>query len=108
VAQRFEHSPGLRWWPRLALCAAGALSCVLCSANPAIASLPMCINGHPTCVGDCGVDRQVTLDEILTLVNVALGNIDASECLAGDANHDNQVTVDEILTAVNHALNGCG
>jgi YVTN family beta-propeller protein len=73
----------------------------------AIASLPMCVDGHPTCVGDCGVDRQVTVDELLTMVNIALGNADASACPAGDANHDGQITIDEILTAVNGALNGC-
>lgn len=72
-----------------------------------IASLPMCVDGHPTCVGDCGVDRQVTVDEILTMVNIALGNAQVSACEAGDANHDNQITVDEILTAVNSALSGC-
>jgi hypothetical protein len=61
----------------------------------------------PTCVGDCGEDGQVTVDEILTMVNIALGNLDVSHCLTGDANNDNQITVDEILTAVNNALNGC-
>jgi YVTN family beta-propeller protein len=73
----------------------------------AISSLPMCVDGHPTCVGDCGVDREVTVDEILTLVNIALGNAQSSACRAGDANGDGQVTVDEILTAVNNALNAC-
>jgi hypothetical protein len=60
-----------------------------------------------TCVGDCGNDGQVTVDEILTLVNIALRNLDVSHCLAGDANDDNQITIDEILRAVNNALNGC-
>jgi YVTN family beta-propeller protein len=73
----------------------------------AIASLPMCIGGHPTCVGDCGVDRQVTVDEILAMVNIALGNADVSGCQAGDVNGGGEITVDEILTAVNNALNGC-
>ena len=67
----------------------------------------MCVDGHPTCVGDCGADRQVTVDEILTMVNVALGNTHLSACRASDANDDGQITVDEILTAVNNALNGC-
>jgi D-alanyl-D-alanine carboxypeptidase len=49
----------------------------------------------------------VTVDEILTMVNIALGNSPISDCLPGDANHDGQITVDEILTAVNNALNGC-
>jgi hypothetical protein len=60
-----------------------------------------------TCVGDCSGDGMVTVDELLTMVNIALGNAPISECPAGDANNDMQITVDEILTAVNNALNGC-
>jgi len=59
------------------------------------------------CVGACG-GGQVTIDEILTMVNIALGNADVGACTAGDANADGQITVDEILTAVRNALNGCG
>ena len=59
------------------------------------------------CVGDCSGGRSVTVDEILTMVNIALGNAAVTTCEAGDANHDGQITVDEILTAVNNALNGC-
>jgi hypothetical protein len=59
------------------------------------------------CEGDCNGDHQVTVDEILSMVNIALGNANISTCPAGDENHDNQITVDEILTAVNKALNGC-
>jgi len=50
----------------------------------------------------------VTVDEILTMVNIAFGNTPVTACDAGDANHDGQITVDEILTAVNNALTGCG
>jgi hypothetical protein len=60
------------------------------------------------CFGDCSRNTQVTVDEILTMVNIALGNVDVSACMPGDVNHDGQITVDEILTAVNNALNGCG
>jgi hypothetical protein len=49
----------------------------------------------------------VTVNEILTMVNIALGNAPLLNCEAADANHDGQITVDEILTAVNNALNGC-
>jgi hypothetical protein len=49
----------------------------------------------------------VTVNDILTMVNIALGNASASACSPGDANGDGQITVDEILTAVNNALNGC-
>ena len=59
------------------------------------------------CVGDCNGDGSVTVDEIITMVNIALGNAPVTACEAGDANHDGQITVDEILAAVNNALNGC-
>jgi len=49
----------------------------------------------------------VDVDEILTMVNIALGNANVDICPAGNANHDAKITVDEILTAVNNALNGC-
>ena len=59
------------------------------------------------CAGDCNRDGTVTVDEILTMVNIALGNTELSKCTAGDANKDEQITIDEILTAVNNALSGC-
>jgi hypothetical protein len=59
------------------------------------------------CVGDCNGDGVVTIDEIITGVDIALGNADISACENFDANGDGLVTVDEILTAVNNALNGC-
>jgi photosystem II stability/assembly factor-like uncharacterized protein len=62
----------------------------------------------PACVGDCGGNSTVTVDELLTMVNIALGNAEVSACEAGDVNGDGQITVDEILTAVPNALNGCG
>jgi cysteine-rich repeat protein len=61
----------------------------------------------PSCVGDCGNDGQVTIDELLTMVNIALGNMGMAECEAGDDNDDSQITIDEILRAVDRALNGC-
>ena len=59
------------------------------------------------CAGDCNGDRQVTVNEIIAMVNVALGNSDVTACSAGDVNGDNQITVNEIIAAVGNALNGC-
>jgi hypothetical protein len=59
------------------------------------------------CVGDCNGGGTITVDEILTMVNIGLGNASIDLCRAGDANGDGQITGDEILTAVNNALNGC-
>lgn len=39
-----------------------------------------------TCVGDCDDGQSVTVDELLMMVNIALGNISVSGCDAGDAN----------------------
>jgi hypothetical protein len=63
--------------------------------------------GQCTCIGDCDCNGQVTVDEIITMVNIALGDASLLACLMGDANLDGQITVDEILTAVLNALNGC-
>ena len=60
-----------------------------------------------TCAGDCNGNNEVTIDELLKLVNIALGNADVSACSAGDLNHDNQITIGEIIAAVNAALSGC-
>jgi len=60
------------------------------------------------CAGDCDASGQVTVDEIVLLVNIALGNADISGCGAGDMNQDGHITVDEVLAAVEKALGGCG
>jgi hypothetical protein len=59
------------------------------------------------CRGDCGNDGAVSVDEIVTLVNIALGNVEIDSCEAGDLNGDGQITVEEILAAVADALGGC-
>jgi hypothetical protein len=63
--------------------------------------------GDVPCVGDCGGDGQVSVDEIIRAVNIALGNLTVNDCPAADGNGDGFVTVEEIVTAVNNALNGC-
>jgi len=59
------------------------------------------------CPGDCSGDGDVTVDEIISGVNIALGSLPVSNCTAMDDNADGDVTVDEILKAINGALNGC-
>jgi len=49
----------------------------------------------------------VTVNELIAMVNIALGQLDASACAAGDVNHDGDITIDEILRAVNVALTAC-
>ena len=71
------------------------------------ATLAPTVTPTPSCAGDCDGSGEVTVAEIITLVNVALNNADVTACLAGDRNHDGQITVNEIVEAVNAALNGC-
>lgn len=59
------------------------------------------------CTGDCSADGNVTVDEIVQGVNIALGAAPASACPPFDRNQDGEVTVDEILQAVAAALSGC-
>lgn len=62
---------------------------------------------EPACVGQCNGSGPVTVAEVLTMLNISLGNAGVSICPSGDANHDGQITVDEILLAVKNALSGC-
>jgi len=57
------------------------------------------------CVGDCGQDGLVTVDELVTMVNIALGSTETSECTAGDTNQDGEITVNEIIAAVGFVQN---
>ncbi len=66
------------------------------------------LSGPPAgCVGDCGGNGVVTVDEIITGVNIALGSLPIERCPPLDTNGDGMVTVDELIKAVNNALNGC-
>ena len=63
--------------------------------------------GSPSCVGDCNGDEEVTVDELISGVNIALGSASVDTCLPMDANGDREVTVDELIAAVNNGLLGC-
>jgi hypothetical protein len=58
------------------------------------------------CAGDCNLDGNVTVDELLILVNIALGNAGVAACSSGDIDGSGTVTVNEIIAAVGNALNG--
>jgi len=64
-------------------------------------------SGAAGCPGDCDGDGSVAIDELVRLVNIALGSAAISTCSAGDSDGNGQVSIDEILTAVFHGLNGC-
>lgn len=59
------------------------------------------------CVGDCDGCGSVEVDEIVSLVSIALGESALSSCASGDHDEDGQITVDELLISLNMALHGC-
>jgi outer membrane protein assembly factor BamB len=80
------------------------------SPRPPTPTHTLAATGTPTpraCPGDCDGNGEVTIDELLAMVNIALGTAPMASCEVGDVNRDQAVTIDEILTAVHNALNGC-
>lgn len=83
---------------------------MICSAGVALlaigraAALPTSL---PPCVGDCDASQEVTVDEILVGVNIALGQRPLPACAAFDRDADFELTVDELVSGVDAALNGC-
>lgn len=80
---------------------------VVLTATALLLWAPRPVTAAPVCVGDCSEDGRVTVDEVLTMVNAALGLVDVSTCMPSDPDSSGTVTIDEILAGVNHALNGC-
>lgn len=73
------------------------------TATPAVTATPT----SEICVGDCDADGDVTVDELITGVSIALGAAPLARCDAFDTDDGGAVTVDELLQAVNNALLGC-
>jgi len=60
-----------------------------------------------TCVGDCNGSGDVSVDEIVLMVNIAAGQTPLSDCAAADRDGSGDVTIDEIIAAVGYALGSC-
>ncbi len=88
-----------RFAQRARTCAAATLTVALL--------LSVVPSAHAACVGDCGGTGAVTVDNLVMMVNIALGSTPVTACTAGDANGDGQITIDEIVAAVADAENGC-
>jgi hypothetical protein len=59
------------------------------------------------CTGDCNDNGVVSVEELVTIVNVALGQSPLSSCPNGDSSGDGRVTIEEIVQSVLHDLTGC-
>jgi pseudomonalisin len=74
--------------------------------SPNVAVLVQAFASH-ACRGDCNGDGTVTVDELVTAINIVLGTTPVTQCMSLDTNGDGVVTVAEAILAANHALNGC-
>src|SRR5262245_15198518 len=60
------------------------------------------------CEGDCNNDGEVSIDDLIAVVNVSLGEMPMSACPSADAAPgDGRVTIDEVVHSVRDALYGC-
>ena len=64
-------------------------------------------NATAACDGDCGDDGEVTIDELILGIDIALGRARVDRCPSIDADGDGNIAVDEIVGAVDEAVNGC-
>ena len=65
------------------------------------------VTSHGGCAGDCDESGSVTIDELVTMVGIALESMPIETCEAGNADGDQEIALNEIVTAVNRALGGC-
>ncbi len=68
---------------------------------------PTPTNTPKPCLGDCNGDGEVLVNELITMVNIALDTANVSSCTAGDADGGGDITINEIIAAVNNALTAC-
>ena len=59
------------------------------------------------CPGDCDGSGSVTINELVTLVDLGLNGTAPDTCVAGDVTGDGQITINELIAAVSSALLGC-
>ena len=74
--------------------------------SPDVCQGARCISMVKKRVGDCDTSGDVTVDEIVFTVNLALGKGKFNDCREADGDGDRNVTVDEVITAVTAALQG--
>ena len=82
------------------------------SLTPTQTPLPSATPASPSptplsCVGDCDGSGEVTVDEVVRLVAIALEVLPLERCPVGDRDGNGRITIDEIVAAVTHLLAGC-
>jgi hypothetical protein len=63
-----------------------------------------CVSRRPPAAGDCNGDLTVSIDELITAVDLALGGAPLDLCPRADADDDRRVRIGELVAAVAAAL----
>ena len=84
---------------------AGAMGRLGSCAEPATPTPTETAIPTGACFGDCNGDGMVGINELITLVNIALGSQPASACPSLPAGA--VVNISDLITAVNNDLSGC-
>ena len=63
--------------------------------------------GGGSCGGDCDAGGEVSIDELIRAVGIALGSAAVEVCASVDADGDGEVAINELVGAVGRALDGC-
>lgn len=108
------HKRGKRWRTFLGAfrCDGGPANGAACSpmgydfASPDVCQGAPCISRMHQRVGDCNMDRRVTIDELITGIGIAIETTPLSACSEADVDVDRAVGVHEVVIAVGAALNG--
>jgi len=64
-------------------------------------------SGPPLCTGDCNGDGVVSIDELVTSVQIALGQEELQACPAVDSDDDGRASIADLITSVRAALDDC-
>jgi hypothetical protein len=63
--------------------------------------------GAGFCAGDCDGDGEVTIDELISMVNIGFEPALIDDCDAGDDDGDGAIRIEELVLAVSNSLLGC-
>ena len=95
------------WGERLrCLTVSSALLALVTSAAARAHAGDVCVTGDCSCVGDCNEDGMVVINELVSLVSIALDESPPSACPGAHCSGDT-VDVACIVSAVHPALVGC-
>lgn len=75
--------------------------------TPTVTRTPSPTPTTSLCAGDCDGNGEVTINELVQAVAIALGRSPTDACRAADANADGTVAINELVAAVRSALGGC-